>query len=127
METKKAEIKILYIEKYNFEVFFFVMFSKAIKIIYLLDSMDHFEHNPQNKSFLEKLSCRLFPTIKIIRVPFYRENSRGKNDKDLCWQANKKALEFLDSEYFHRLVINQANVLIEKIGDDNIIIAIESA
>jgi len=116
----------LYIEKYTLAVLLKVMFSrKRVARIFILDSVDFYEHNPNEKNLLEKISIKLFKYTEIIRLPLYEQGPVAKDRKNICWQANKKTLEFLDSKHFH----NKANILIKPLinfhGDEHIILAIK--
>ena len=94
---KKNSDQIL-CETFTLSLFFYLIFINKTKKVYLIDSVDFYDNNTFDISFLEKLFSFLRSDIEIIRIPKFV--SSNKSNKDLCWEANKKSLAYFESEIF---------------------------
>ena len=96
--------KKIYLENFSVQFLFWILFNKkGVSQILVLDSLDFYEHNPANQNIYEKAFRKIFHQIEIIRLPEYIKLPDKKDKKNLCWQANIKTLEFLDSDHFENL------------------------
>lgn len=110
-------------EKINFRLFISIIFSKKPEIIYLQDSVPCYTDNTLIKNKFENLIERL-SNIKIVRMPNYKNNhNEYLSFNGLCYLANKKTLEFLESKHFEKKIQIIQKPLIEKVNNKNIIIA----
>lgn len=103
--SKNKNIKnfSLFAEKFSFICFLKLLINlKRIKKVYVLDSIEFYEHNPKAFSLWEKLSKLFFKNIKFIKLPEYKNINIVKKKSELCWKSNQITLEFLDSSFFQK-------------------------
>ena len=105
-------------ETFTLSLFLYLIFINKTKKVYLIDSVDFYDNNTFDISFLEKLFVFLRSDIEIIRIPKFV--SSNKSNKDLCWEANKKALAYFESEIFFRL-LNKIKPILQKVMEDTAI------
>ena len=81
-----------------------MFFNRTIKVVYLLDSIDFFDSNTFKKNIFEKTTNRLFKNVVVQHVPKYLQDVLKKNPTDLCWEANRLTLRYLESDNFRSAV-----------------------
>jgi hypothetical protein len=118
--------KIFYTERFNIDLFFRILFSGQWgSKVYILDSVDFFDHNTGKKTILEELSLKIFKKLSVVRVPFFQHATIDKKDKDICWVVNKKCLEFVESKHFIQHIDCVTSLMIRLTGDEKILIAMK--
>tara|TARA_B110000858_G_scaffold198358_2_gene264246 strand:- start:1206 stop:3089 length:1884 start_codon:yes stop_codon:yes gene_type:complete len=119
--------KIFFAEYFTISLFIHILFKKNPSIIYLQDSVDSYTDNKNKKNIYEKFINKLFPKIKIIRIPEYKDNIDILNYNSICYITNDQTLEFIESIFFKNKIKEIAKTLFNLIDDDKIIYALKKS
>ena len=66
-----------------------------------MDSVDFYDNHTLDKTIYERILGLIRKDICIVRVPQLISNNKSTND--IWWDANKKSLEYFDSDIYTKI------------------------
>ena len=102
MNSKKKFENIL-CENIDLGSFIFLVFEKKNTKVFLMDSVDFYDNHTLDKTIYERILGLIRKDICIVRVPQLISNNKSTND--IWWDANKKSLEYFDSDIYTKIFL----------------------
>ena len=100
--NSKEKFENILCETIDLGSFFFLVFEKKNTKVFLMDSVDFYDNHTLDKTIYERILGLIRKDMSIVRVPQLISNNKSTND--IWWDANKKSLEYFDSDIYNEQI-----------------------
>ena len=101
--NSKEKFENILCETIDLGSFFFLVFEKKNTKVFLMDSVDFYDNHTLDKTIYERILGLIRKDMSIVRVPQLISNNKSTND--IWWDANKKSLEYFDSDIYSKIFL----------------------